>query len=113
MQPTPEAMICRLRLGSIGTIGSVGADCLDGINGNDWRREQFAGAGDVLGALAAGEQAIITDAMEACGEHVDEKAADELMGREGHRLVTLTAFAPIVLPLEGNAFLVGCDQASI
>ena len=37
------AEICRLRL------GSIGADCLDGINGNDWRREQFAGAGDVLG----------------------------------------------------------------
>jgi mono/diheme cytochrome c family protein len=55
----------------------------DCINGEHGRREQFAGAGDVLGALAAGEQAIITDAMEACGEHVDEKAADERMGREG------------------------------
>jgi hypothetical protein len=33
-------------------LGSIGADCFDGINGNDWRHEQFAGAGDVLGAVA-------------------------------------------------------------
>ena len=66
------AEICRLRLG----LGSIGADCLDGIDGNDWRHEQFAGARDVLGALAAGEQAIGADAMEACGQHVHEKAAD-------------------------------------
>jgi hypothetical protein len=48
-----------LRLGSIGAIGSIGADCLDGIDGNDWRGEQLAGAGDVLGTFAAGEQAIV------------------------------------------------------
>jgi hypothetical protein len=42
-------VICRLRL------GRIGAACFDGINGNDWRHEQFAGAGDVLGALAAGD----------------------------------------------------------
>src|ERR1700731_2872807 len=66
--------ICRFRLGSIGT------DCFDSLNGNDWRHEQFAGAGDVLGAFAAGEQAIVADAVEARGEHVDEKSADELSG---------------------------------
>ena len=43
--------------------------------GRIWQREEVAGAGDVLGAVAAGEQAIVADAMEACGEHVDEKAA--------------------------------------
>src|ERR1700736_2542599 len=46
-------------------LGSIGADCFDGIDGNDWRHEQFAGAGDVLGAFAAGEQAIVADAVEA------------------------------------------------
>jgi hypothetical protein len=59
------AEICRLRL------GSIGADCFDCINGNYWRHEQFAGTGDVLGALAAGEQAIVADAVEACGQYVD------------------------------------------
>jgi hypothetical protein len=47
------AEICRLRL------GRIGADCFDGINGNDWRREQLAGTGDIVGALAAGEQAVV------------------------------------------------------
>ena len=56
----------------------VGSGRFDSMNGNYWRREQLARAGDVLGALAAGEQAIVADAMEACGQHVDEKAADEL-----------------------------------
>src|SRR5437868_13556924 len=94
-------------------LSGVGAVCLDGINGNDWRREQLAGAGDVLGAFAAGEQAIVADPVEACGQHVHEKAADELVGGEGHHLVALGAFEPVVLPLEGDAFLVACDQMSV
>ena len=108
-----EAEICRLRLGSIGTIGSIGTDCFDGINGNYWRREQFAGAGDVLGALAAGEQAIIADAVEARGQHVDKKAANELVGGERHHLVAVGTFDSVVLPFESDAFLVACDQAAI
>ena len=99
--------ICGLRL------GGSGADCFDGINGNYWRREQLAGAGDVVGALAAGEQAIVSDAVEACRQQVHEKAADELVGGERHHLVALGAFESVVLPLEGDAVLVTCDQAAI
>ena len=58
-------MIWRLRLGCIGAAGSIGTACFDGINGNDWRHEEFASVGDVLGTLAAGEQAIVADAVEA------------------------------------------------
>jgi hypothetical protein len=101
------AEICRLRLGGIGAV------YFDGINGNDWRHEQFASAGDVLGTLAAGEQAIVADAVEACGEHVHEKAANELVGGKRHHLVAVGTFNPVVLPLEGDAFLVACDQAVI
>jgi hypothetical protein len=35
----------------------------------------------------------VADAVEACGQHVHEEAADELVGGEGYHLVTLTAFA--------------------
>src|SRR5260370_19795909 len=63
--------IYRLRLG----LGSIGDDCFDGINGNYWRHKQFAGAGDILGAFAAGEEAMITDAVGARRQHVHEKAA--------------------------------------
>ena len=48
----------------------VGVGRFYGINGNYWRREQLASARDVVGAFAAGEQAIIADAMEACGQRV-------------------------------------------
>ena len=91
----------------------AGVRCFDGIDGKYRQREQFAGTSDVLGALAAGEQAIVADAMEACGQHVHEKAADELVGREGHHLVSLAPFAPVVLPLEGDALVIACDQAAI
>jgi hypothetical protein len=83
------------------------------MDGKDGRREQFAGAGAVLGTSAAGEQAIVADAVEACGQHMHEEAADELMHRQGHQLVTLTTFAPVVLPLEGEAPFVRCEQAAI
>ena len=44
--------------------------------------EQFAHAGDVVGASAFGEQAVVADAVEAGRQHVDEEAADELEGPE-------------------------------
>ena len=40
--------------------------------------EEFARSHDGLGAVRAGEQAVVADAMEALGQYVDEKAADEL-----------------------------------
>ena len=94
-------------------LGRMGVACFDGIDGNNWRHKQFAGAGDVLGALAAGEEAIVADAVKACGQHVHEKAADELVGGECHYLVAVGTFDPVVLPLEGDAVLVACNQAAI
>jgi len=41
---------------------------------------QAAGPGDVVGARAAGKQAIVTDAVEARRQDVDQEAADELAG---------------------------------
>jgi hypothetical protein len=51
---------------------------------------------------------IVADAVEACGQHVHEKAANELMGGERHHLVAVGAFDPVILPLEGDAFLIAC-----
>src|SRR5262249_24318454 len=94
-------------------FGSIGPDCFDGIDGNYWRREQLAGACDVVGALAAGEQAIVADAVEARGQYVHQETADELVGGERHQLVALGAFDPVVLPFEGDALVIACDQAAI
>src|ERR1700687_3137288 len=38
--------------------------------------------------------------------HVQEKAADELVGRERHGLEPVAALDPVVFPFEGDAFLV-------
>ena len=49
--------------------------------------EQFARACDVVGATPRCEQAVMADAVEAVGQHVDQEAADELVAGERHHLV--------------------------
>jgi hypothetical protein len=49
----------------------------------------------------------------ACGQYVHEKAADELVGGKLHHLIARATFEPVVLPLEGDAFLVARDQAAV
>ena len=78
-----------------------------------WRREQFAGTGDVVGTFTAGEQAIVADAVESRWQHVHQETADELVGGERHDLVALGTFDPVVLPFECDAFLIACDQAAV
>jgi len=57
----------------------------------------LASALDVAGSDRAGEEAVVADAVKAAGQHVQEKAADELAGLEGHSLAPVTAFDPVVL----------------
>jgi hypothetical protein len=52
----------------------------------------------------------MADAMEAARQHVQEKAADELGGVERHGLEPVAALEPIVLPFEGDARVVECDE---
>src|SRR5690348_969314 len=65
--------------------------------------EQLTHAGNVIGASALGEQAVVADAMQAFWQHVDEEASDELEGLERHLLVPIVALDAVVLPLEGDA----------
>ncbi len=60
-----------------------------------------------------GEQPVVTDAMKASRQHVDEKAAHELVGGQGHGFITITPFAAIVLPLEGDTVFVAGDEAAV
>lgn len=48
------------------------------------RGDEVSGAGKMGLSAPAGEQAIVADSVEALGQDVDEKAADELVGAEGH-----------------------------
>src|SRR6476659_8494150 len=89
-------------------IGGGGGPAFRFCNG-----EQFTRMYDVVGASAFGEQAVVADAVEALRQHVDEEAANELVGGERHALVSITALDAVVLPLEGDALLVEGDQAAV
>src|SRR6516225_8219844 len=68
---------------------------------------------DVGGSVAAGKQSVVPNAMEALWQDVDEKATNELIGRERHRLVTSWPVDAIVLVPEGDAVLVGGYEPAI
>ena len=62
--------------------------------------EQGASLGQVGGAGRVGEEAIVADAVEAGGQDVDQEAADELAGCQGHQLAPGLAVLAVVLPAE-------------
>jgi len=75
--------------------------------------EQLAGACEAGLAGVAGEQAVVPDAMEAAWQDMEQEAADELIGREHHDLLTIGPVAAIVFVAEGDAAFVETDEATI
>ena len=57
--------------------------------------KQVAHTREGLASVAFGEKAVVTDAMEAVGQDVEEEAADELV--RGERMTPAAAAAAIVL----------------
>jgi hypothetical protein len=51
--------------------------------------------------------------VQAFWQHVDEEAADELVGGEPHASVSIAPLDAVVLPLEGDTLLVVGDQAAV
>src|ERR1700674_2174941 len=94
-------------------LAAVGRGILVGSARGRRHGERFAGARDVVAAGAAGEQAVMADAMEAVWQHMDEEAADELAGRERHDLVARRPIGAIILVLEGDADVVAGDQPAV
>ena len=74
---------------------------------------KLAGARDVGGAVAIGEQPVVADAMEALRQDVHQEAADELVRGERHRLVAGGAVGAIILVSEGDAVVVAGDQSAV
>src|SRR5438309_12034947 len=64
--------------------------------------EQLTRLRDVVGASAVGEEAVVADAMEAAGQHVDQEAADELVDGKRHHLGPVAPVGAVVLPPEGH-----------
>ena len=63
-----------------------------------------------MSAGAAGEQAVMANAMESGWQHVNEKTADELCGVESHRFGAIASLEPIVFPFERNGAVMERDQ---
>jgi hypothetical protein len=65
--------------------------------------EQLACACDIGGTIAAGEQTVMADGVEALGQHVDEESPGELARVQGHRLPPVGSVDAVILPAEGDA----------
>ena len=76
-------------------------------------REQLAGAFEVGFAGAAGEQAIVADAVEPARQAVQQEAADELVGAERHDLLPVWCGTAIVLVAERDPMLVEPQEATV
>src|SRR3546814_6520783 len=67
----------------------------------------------IPGAAAGGKEPVVADAMEARRQDVEEKAADELIGGEGHALVSGATLGAVVLAFEGDAVVVEGGEAPV
>src|SRR5882757_10975495 len=70
-----------------------------------WRLhpEQFPDPRDIGLAACSGQQAVMADAVESVGQHVDQEAADELVGGQPHDLLAIAVLDPVILPAEGDS----------
>ena len=72
--------------------------------------QQLARRGDLGFAVGVGEHPIVADAMKAGGQHVQQEAAHELLGPQGHSLVARVAVFAVVLPAEGDAAIITSEE---
>src|SRR5260221_5537324 len=89
-------------------------DCF--VGGSDHRRrsrngEQLPAQCQLCHSVAVGKEAIMTDAMKAVRQGVEQEATDELVGMKGKKLrLTLVA---IIFPTEGDVGVGHADQARV
>ncbi len=77
------------------------------------RRQQPTGQGDIVGAMAVGEQTVMPDMVEPFWEDVDQEAPHELMDRQVHGFIAINAFGSIILPGKGDDLVVDADQTTV
>lgn len=80
-----------------------------------WRigPEQASDPGDIGGTVAVSEEAVVTDAVLAFWQNMDQEPADELVRLQGHGGVSAGAVYTVVLDAEGDAALIETDQAAV
>ena len=85
------------------------------VNGRRWRglKQKSASGGDVALTVGVGEQSIVTDAVKARGQHVQQEATHELLGGHGHGFIASAPVLTIVLPAERDAAIVTSDEPRV
>ena len=82
------------------------------LGGLGWRHiEQAAAEGELLLAVAAGEEAEVADAVEVFGQDMEQEAADELFGGEGQGLEA--AVMAVVPPTEADLTVLDGEEAVV
>jgi len=85
-----------------------------GVRGSRrWHIESPLTEFEFVGAMTVGEQAVVTDAMEAGWEDVEQEAAHELAEVETHDLAPMTAVLAIVFPAETDIGRVEIEQTAV
>ena len=57
----------------------------------------------VVAAYGIGEQAIVSDTVEALRQDMDEESSDELVGVQGHGFKTPSCVTPVLTPDDFSA----------
>ena len=70
------------------------------------RAEQCPDLRDVGLAACSGQQAVVADADETIGQHVDQKAANKLGGGQLHDLPTVAVLDRVVLAAEADRLVI-------
>ena len=78
-----------------------------------WHGEQLACSRKIFRAARLGQQSVVTNAMEAVRQDVDEEAADKLTCCERHDFAARLAVGTIILVVEGDAVVVERNQSAI
>jgi hypothetical protein len=76
-------------------------------------REQVSRTGNIGGAVAVGEEAVMPDAVKALRQDMREEPANELMRGQRHGLVSPRSLDPVILEFEGDAIGIGRDQPAV
>src|SRR5215467_3080701 len=67
----------------------------------------------LVGPVAVGEEAIMSNAMKAARQHVEQETPHELADVEAHDFALVSTALPIVLPAETDVGLVEIEQAAV
>jgi hypothetical protein len=75
--------------------------------------QESANGGDIALAVGVGEDPVVADAVKAGRENMQQEAAHELFGAQGHRFVARAPLLAVVLPPEADAPIIQRHETGV